>query len=160
MTFSELLKSAKQAKSEAGRESETVEDVAVGDQLVSFRFWELPALDWSTLAVKHPPRLDVPLDRRYGYNVHAVSLAAAQLNGVRVDGDEEIPLTVQPADPKRKKAAVNEWEDLFDIVSGADLGRIVEAIWRLNEYLPEQRAVDAKKARLAERQKNSPSPEN
>lgn len=160
MSFSDLLKQAKQAKAEAGRASETVEDVAVGDQLVTFRFWELPSLDWSTLSVKYPPRVDVALDRRYGYNVHAVSLAAAQVNGVRVDGDEEVPLEVRPADPKKRKPAVNEWEDLFGILSGADIGRIVEAIWKLNEFLPEQRAVELKKARLAGQQKNLPSPEN
>lgn len=93
--FSELL--AEQSPAE----SETVQ-VLVKDRLVSLKFYEMPGLEWASITTKNPPRLDHPVDVRFGYNVHAVCTQAARTSGFLVDGDVEVKLTVTDE--------VNEWE--------------------------------------------------
>lgn len=156
MSFSELLKSAKEKRTEVA--SDTVE-VTVGDQLVTLKFRELPGVDWVNLTRQHPIRPDTVIDRRYGYNLDAVCRAAAPLSGVVLEGDVEVELQVDPPTLSRKKR-VNEWDDLFQVLSGPDFARIVDCIWALNEYNPQQRTEQAKKLSRAEPKTTSPSPEN
>lgn len=158
MSFSELLKSAKEKRTEVA--SDTVE-VTVGDQLVTLKFRELPGVDWVNLTRQHPIRPDTVIDRRYGYNLDAVCRAAAEVSGVVIQDGEEVTLRVDPVDPRRPtKKRVNEWEELFEVLSGPDNARIVDCIWALNEYNPQQRTEAAKKASRAEPKTTSPSPEN
>jgi len=82
---------------------------------------------WAELTSKHPVRVDVPIDRRYGYNYDAACEAAAVVTGVRVDGDTLEPLSEE------------EWHDLFDVLSGNEVGLIRDAVWSLNEFDPQQR---------------------
>lgn len=100
---------------------------AAQDALITLRFTRLPGREWAALTSKHPVRPDVPIDRHYGYNYDAVSEAAAAESGVRAEGDEEIPLTSE------------EWAELFDVLSGADIEDIRDAVWALNEWEPNQR---------------------
>jgi hypothetical protein len=107
---------------------------AAEESLVTFRFTRLPGREWSALTSKNPVRIDVPIDRRYGYNFDAVCEAAAVASGVRVDGDDQIPLTL------------DEWTDLFDALSGNEFGLIRDAVWSLNEWEPQQRVGELVKA--------------
>ena len=129
MSFSDLLQSAKAAE----RESRTVE-VTVGGELVALTFVELPGLDWATITAKFPPRADSPADRGVGFNAHAVSVEAAKVNGVvKFAGEETLP-------------SVEDWDDLFANLGGHDFNQVCDAVFYLNEWLPRQRVVAAKKA--------------
>lgn len=114
-----------------------------GDSLITLRFSRMPGDQWAEITARCPVRLDAAIDRQYGYNMHGVCRLAAPLCGVRVDGDEELPLEVIPA--SAGVPAVNEWDDLFDTISGHEFGLIVDAIYELNEYEPAQRVAQMKK---------------
>lgn len=100
---------------------------AAQDSIITFRFKRLSGRVWADLTSRNPVRLDVPIDKHYGYNYDAVCEAAASLNGVRIEGDEEVPLSNE------------EWAELFDVLSGAEIGLIRDAVWELNEWEPSQR---------------------
>ena len=97
------------------------------DALVTLRFTRMSGRAWAELTSKHPVRVDVPIDRRYGYNYDAACEAAAVVTGVRVDGDSLEPISEE------------EWRDLFDVLSGNEVGLIRDAVWSLNEFDPQQR---------------------
>jgi hypothetical protein len=104
------------------------------DSLLTIRLTRLPGRDWSNLTSKCPVRPDVPIDRHYGYNYDAACEAAARYRdtsnvayGARLEDGEPIDISD------------DEWGDLFDVLSGSDIGKIRDAVWSLNEYEPEQR---------------------
>src|SRR5439155_26613911 len=107
------------------------------ESLIVLRFSKMLAEDWAELVARCPQRLDVPVDRMYGYNVHAVGRAAAAASGARItaDGDEQL--------------TDSQWDRLFALLSGHEFSRIVDAIFDLNEYGPEQRIAEAKKVSSA-----------
>lgn len=140
MSFaSEQIAKAKAAK-ETARASETVE-VEVNNAMLSLRFTEMDGPDWSALTIKYPPRDGVVIDQNFGYNVHAVCKDAASLSGVIVEGDEEIHLNVDPD----AKPPVDEWADLFAVISGHDFTAITNTIWSINEWAAHTRLEQAKK---------------
>lgn len=124
------------AKSPADELTETLEALneTASEALVTFRFTRLPGRVWSELTSKHPVRVDVPIDRRYGYNFDSVCELAAMASGVRIDGDDDVPLSA------------DEWTDLFDALSGNEVGLIRDAVWSLNEWEPQQRVGELVKA--------------
>lgn len=104
------------------------------DSLLTIRLTRLPGRDWSNLTSKCPVRVDVPIDRHYGYNYDAACEAAARYRdpsgvtyGARLEDGEPVDISD------------DEWADLFDVLSGSDIGKIRDAVWELNEYEPEQR---------------------
>ena len=109
-------------------------DVTLNKNLHTLRFKQMDGLAWATAGDQHPPRADVAVDRRYGYNLRALVLAVVPATGVRVEDDAEHELSAA------------EWGELFAILPGAMVGRICDAVWGLNEYLPEQEVEAAKKA--------------
>ena len=113
------------------------------DSLVTLRFTRMSGDEWAEITARCPVRLDAAIDRQYGYNVHGVCKLAAPLCGVRVDGDELVPLVVSAA--AQGVPAVDEWADLFDTISGHEFGLIVDAIYELNEYEPASRVAQLKK---------------
>lgn len=127
-SFDDLLK---KAKSEP-RESATV-STALAGELVVLKFTELPGDMWTEITARYPVRGDVPLDLRYGYNVHAVVKAAAPKSGARVEDDKDVPLTEK------------QWDALWPLLSGAEFGAVVDAVWGLNEWNPARRVDAAKK---------------
>jgi len=102
----------------------------VDKSLITLRFTRLDGEKWADLTSANPMRLGVALDRHYGYNFDAVSVAAAQMSGVRVDEDGDHELTDE------------QWERLLKLLSGYDRKLIRDAVWTLNEYGPQQ-LVDA-----------------
>lgn len=104
-----------------------------GDALVTLRFTRLSGAEWSEIAARCPVRLDVPIDRQYGYNIHAACRVAAPLSGVVVDGESV------------EKISDEEWSDLFSTISGHEFGLIVDAIYALNEWEPASHVAQLKK---------------
>ena len=118
-----------------------IEAEAAGNVFI-IRFRALPAEDWADITGRSPARLDVPVDRMYGYNVHDAARAAAPLSGVH--------LVVAPdADATEEQLTEEQWERLFKLLSGRDFGRITDAIFDLNDYGPQQRLDAARKASRA-----------
>lgn len=103
---------------------------AARDAIVMLRFRRMDGHAWADLTSKHPARTDVPIDMRYGYNYDAVSGAAAVTSGrlIELENGEEIEVELEPT----------AWLDLFTELAGADVERIRDAIWTLNEYEPAQ----------------------
>lgn len=105
------------------------------DTLVDLKFTRILGSDWNDLTIVNPPREDSLPDKVFfGYNMHAVTRAAALLNGVIVedDGTEHAPTEEQ-------------WNQIFELVSGKDLENIADAVYALNEGESE-RAVELGKA--------------
>ena len=111
----------------------------------TFRFVQLPGQDWAEIIARHPPRPDVPIDRRYGYNYHGAAKQAAEANGavvVREPAEEENAEdveTLERLDPE-------QWHDLWTTLSGHEVEKIASAVWDLNEYGPQQKLDAAGKA--------------
>jgi hypothetical protein len=101
-------------------------DEEVLKSLVTLKFTRLDGERWANLTAANPMRIDVQLDRNYGYNFDAVSRSAAILSGVRLDDDGEQLMTA------------DQWARLFKVLSGHDYQRIIDAIFTLNEYAPQQ----------------------
>lgn len=136
-------------------------DVLIDGKAHTLRFRPAGGMEWAD-AVDHAPlRMDVALDRVYGYNLRAaVRRAAPQTGRLLVDG-EETELRVDPIttdmDDEALAGRVDEWRDLFDQLSGYDAQRITDAVWGLNERRPQLAIEAAKKAQGGSR-KSSTSP--
>lgn len=118
--------------------------VLVNGKPYDLRFRQMEGPAWASETDRHPARPGVAVDMRYGYNIRSLTLGAAPKCGVLLDGDAEVVLRV---DPLGTKDRVDEWSDLLTSLSGHDFQRITDAIWSLNEYLPEQAVDAARKAR-------------
>lgn len=92
----------------------------------TLKFTQLEGNAWALLTSSNPMRIDVPVDRHYGYDYDAVSEAAARMSGVRVDadGEHEIP--------------DGQWDVLYRLLSGHDIEQIRDTVWTLNEFAPSQ----------------------
>ena len=101
-------------------------DDEVLKSLVTLKFTRLDGQKWALLTSANPMRLDVPLDRGYGYNFDAVTEAATRQTGVRLSDDGEHSLTDE------------QWTRLFAVLSGHDMNVIRDAVWTLNEWEPSQ----------------------
>lgn len=114
------------------------------------RFRPMDGMEWAAETDLHPPRPNVAIDRAYGYNIRSLTKGAAPQSGVLVVDGEERKLRVDPpVQRKRGEKAperVDEWGALFKALSGHDFKRITDAIWSLNEYLPEKAVEAAGKA--------------
>lgn len=100
----------------------------------TLRFTRLPGKDWAILTSLHPVRVNVAIDRHYGYNFDAVCEAAARYrdkSGRNYGAMLEDGIATELTD--------DEWTELFEVLSGNDIGKVRDAIWALNEYEPEQR---------------------
>jgi len=124
------------------------------ESIVTLRFYRLPGDAWANIQSHCPARLGVPMESDptfgYGYNMQqATKLAAPYVDGRgqiyagRVEGDEVVPLQY------RAKTAddpgVNEWDDLFSVISGAEQARIESTVYYLNVAEPTTNLVDLKK---------------
>lgn len=132
------------SKSEADliREQLAEFEERIADDLVTIRITRLPGRQWAVLTSRNPVRVDVVIDRHYGYNFDAVCEAAARFVDDKtgevfahfVDDDELTPLTLE------------DWDDLFDRLSGAEITSVRDVVWELNEWGPQQRVQELVKA--------------
>ena len=101
----------------------------VQSALVTFRFTAVDGEKWAYLTSTNPMRLDVHLDRLYGYNFHAVTIAAAKLTGVHLTDEGE------------QKPTDEVWDRLLAKLTGHDFNALANAVWELNEWEPQQRVA-------------------
>ena len=101
-------------------------DEQVQHSLVTLRFSRLNGEKWALLTSAHPMRIDVALDRNYGYNYDTVTALTARETGKRLDDDGEHDLTPE------------QWDRLLNVLSGHDVQTIRDAVWTLNEWEPAQ----------------------
>ena len=127
MSFLEDLKVAK----EAPRKKSDPVDVMVNGSLYALVFYRADGDVWADCVARHPARPGAIVDLRYGYNFNAVVLEIAPKTG-SVVGADAIP--------------AEAWADLIPALSGAEIGRVTDAIWALNEWDPAQEIERAKKA--------------
>jgi len=103
------------------------------DSIVTLRFTRMPAAEWAEVIARCPVRLDSDIDREYGFDADKAGVLASPLCGVRLEGDDEVPLTE------------DEWRDLFATITGYEAALISDAIFALNFWGPAQRVADLKK---------------
>lgn len=107
------------------------------ETLVDLKFTRMLGSDWSDLTITHPPRPDSLPDKVvFGYDFHAVTRGAALRSGVVVEDGQERELTDE------------QWNDLFELLSGGDHEQIANTVYSLNEG-DSNRAVELGKAQRA-----------
>lgn len=115
------------------------------DSLVTLRFTRLPGDEWAAITRLCPPNPKSLLDTHYRYSMDDACKLAAQYRddsgkayGHVVEGDQLTELTVNPvtkADPN----PLNEWEDIFSLMSGPEFTAVVDTIYGLNVHGPTSR---------------------
>jgi hypothetical protein len=118
-------------------------DVVVNSKPYKLRFFQMDGLDWADQCDRFPIRPGVLLDMRYGYNLRPLSKAVAKLTGKMVDGEKLVDLTEE------------QWDGLLKMLPGAAMKHVGDALFNLNEWLPDVAVVEAKKAFAAESAPNS-----
>lgn len=152
MSFSDDLKAA------AGPRDFVDVDIAINGNLHTLRFTALDGLTWANECDRHPIRPGVTLDAAYGYDLRALTVDVAPLCGMLLVDGIPTPLDVDPVNPQRPDAPrKDEWADLFAMIDGQTFRRIGDALWALNEYIPQQAVAAAKKAQAASRQSSKPA---
>jgi hypothetical protein len=107
------------------------------DTLVDLKFVRVPGDEWAEMVMHNPIRQDVLIDKVLGYNVPAVTRVAALKYGFVVEGDADIQLTA------------DQWDQLFNTISGSEMTNVLNTIYSLNAGEPEQAVEIAKKASAA-----------
>ena len=87
-----------------------------------FKFTQMDGTEYAAETLRHPPRLEIGLDREFGYNLNSLSQAVAPKCGVRLDGAEEIEMSAE------------EWADLFAAADGGAVQEIANTIFTLNQF--------------------------
>ena len=116
-------------------------EVTVHGNLYVLRITQMDPFEWASEVDRHPARPGVNIDQKYGYNLRSLIRGAAPLCGKRVDGDELVD--------------VEDWPALLKAIGGYGFQRVSDAIWALNEILPERAVIEAKKALIATRKSSA-----
>lgn len=126
------------------RTLEAERDALTEGTVITLRFEQLSGQQWAEIAARNPARVDVLIDRRYGYNYHETAKTAATVSGSRVldDGTTE-------------RITPEQWSRLFPLLAGREFEAIASALWDLNDFGPTQRVAAAGKASRAGSESNS-----
>lgn len=114
-------------------------DVAalLGEHLVTIRFRAIDPEEWARRTYESTPQPDVEKDQTFKYNVREVAKDVAQISGYIVD--EDAPEEFIPA---------ATWAELWPVLSGPTKVDIFNAVFILNQGMPQMRTLEAKKAQL------------
>lgn len=147
------------AMTEAPKDRSDPVPVMMNGNLYELVFYRADGDVWAETVARHPLRLDSVVDLKYGYNFNAVVLEIGALTGHYIEDGAEHKFPMDPVDEKNKGARPTSsvWENLFKSAAGAEVGKITDAIWALNEWNPAQEIERAKKALKAGSRKKSPS---
>jgi len=126
------------------------------DSLVTLRVTQAPGSEFSELTAVHPFRTDAILDRAYGFNLHGLVAAEGHRWVTYADGEKWRKFQVTKADPTKDTRAVNEWTDLCKVLSPDDYRQVVDAVFELNVWEPQQRRERLGKASTLTSESNSP----
>lgn len=83
------------------------------------RFTQMEPWEWAAAADRHPARVDVELDRNFGYNMRAVVREVVPQCGVLLSNDEPV--------------ADVDWDALFKALSPSAVQRMCSAVFGLHE---------------------------
>ena len=97
------------------------------------RFYAASGTEYAAETLKHPPRIDVPVDVQYGYNLSAVTAAILPKCGRRLEGDVEVVMDAE------------EWGDLLSVLDGGSAQELINLSYTLNEYASAKAASRARK---------------
>ena len=140
MSYKDAIAKAKKAER---RKTEPV-DVLVADEPVTVQFYRANPTDWARVTAQFPAQTGNIFAVKYGYDIHKVVPAIAEITGFVIEDGEEVELTVeQPS--KDNPEPVNEWADLIAALDGHSFGLVTDAIWGLNEWGPQVRLAELKK---------------
>lgn len=120
--------------SNADKARERLDEIAGDDSSVTIRVFRMPGRDWANLTSKCPARLDVPMDKHYGYNYDAVCEAALRY---REPSGEAFAFRLEDGEPVG--ISDEEWSQLVSVLSGNEYAKLRDIVWELNEFEPEQR---------------------
>lgn len=109
----------------------------LGEHLVSIRFRAIDPEEWARRTYESKPQVGVEKDQTFKYNVREVATQVAHISGYLVDEDGSEELI--PAET---------WAELWPILSGPTRVDIFDAVFILNQGMPQMRTLEAKKARL------------
>jgi hypothetical protein len=143
----------------AGREKDTLDglrtqiteleqerDALLDGVVLTLRFTKLPGQAWSEITSRNPARIDVSIDRIYGYNYHETAKQAAPYvddegrhYGQRVTAADDGSEVLEDIEPEH-------WADLFTLLAGGEFERIATLLFEMNDWGPRQRAAAAKKS--------------
>lgn len=131
-----------QSESEEIRAKIAVLDEEAAEAVDVLRFTRLPGRAWTELTAKFPARGDVAVDVNYGYDYAKVCEAAAKYRNPRtqeayahrMDGETPVELVD------------DQWDVLFESLTGGEVARVYDAIWEQNEYKSAERINELVKA--------------
>lgn len=113
-------------RQDAARKALEAFDKKAQKALVRLKFTRMDGSAWTRLTSANPMRIDVALDRQFGYDYDTVSELAARATGVILTDKGEQPVFDE------------DWDRLFRVLSGHDVEAIRDAVWTLNEWEPGQ----------------------
>lgn len=137
MSFKEAL-----AKARAERPEPILQAVAVGDELYQVEMMRLDGMDWAAVMAECPP-LDEK-SARLGYDSNRAALVACKRHSRLLDADGEA--VDMETVVKDGEVVSDPWADLFQTISGAEIGALAAVWWALNMNDPNQRVIALKKA--------------
>lgn len=125
------------------------QEVLLGDDVVTVRFWPVMGTEWTELTTRNPPRKGSVRDQNMGYNADGIVREYPKV--FLVQGDDVVnvgELAPTPDNPLHRK-----WDDVVAALSGPDLHHLAIAVWGLNDYDPQKRLKTAGKASAGGRKK-------
>lgn len=126
MSFKESAQKARDSRPEPVKVS-----VAVGDDLFEVEVMRLDGMDWAAVMAECPPTDEKGV--RLGYDSNKAALLACKRHSRLLNAEGE------PDDEV-------DWDELFKIISGVEIGAIAATWWATNMNDPNQRVVALKKA--------------
>ena len=138
------------AKEQPKQKSELV-SVIVNGSLYGLVFYRADGDVWAETVSRHPARTESKIDLRYGYNFNAVVLEIGVTTARFIEDGTEHEFPRDPVEKGQESAPPKSaaWSGLVSNLSGAEIGRVTDAIWALNEWNPAQEIERAKKALAA-----------
>jgi hypothetical protein len=126
------------------------------EYLVDLKVTRAPGHEWAAVSAAYPPRADVRVDMHYGFNLHDLTVQEGYRWVTRREGDDWVPFKYAPAGPGKKGS--NEFADLCRVLAGGDLSGVVDAMFLLNLWEPQQRRERLGKLRADRQATQSASP--
>jgi len=119
------------AKAREARPEPVLVDVAVGDELFRVEVRRLDGMEWAAVMASAPPADE--MGARLGYDTSKAALVACQKYSRLLDAEGA---EVDDVD----------WRELFDTISGTEVGAVAATWWALNMGDPNSQVVALKKA--------------
>lgn len=119
------------AKARESRPEPVLVAVAVADDLFNVEVRRLDGMDWVGVMAECPPSTEK--GARLGYEAERAALVACRQYSQLLTTDGDVVTGI-------------DWDDLFKLISGTEIGAIAATWWALNMADPNRRVVELKKA--------------